>query len=312
MFAKMLVTFPLLCLGFCLGCASETKLHADGHMPLGKTKVWPFLDGELPMTPALVQGISSEEKLKILGLEAEEEVFMTPVNVYLIEWGERRILIDAGCDAFMGPSAGKLASALKAKGFEPASIDTVLITHMHGDHFGGLIALQEMRLRFPQATVWFHETELAFWANPQLLELCPEAQKTDCRQIQEGLQLLSVSLGEKLKTFSSGQNLLAGIYAIHTPGHTPGHTAFMLESDGEKLLFIGDLIFNLPLQTAFPRAYAVFDFDASTAIHTRLQWMEKAAKEGFWIAGAHLPHPGIGRLEKQSNEKFSFIPIGHK
>ncbi|MCL2012483.1 MAG: MBL fold metallo-hydrolase, partial [Cystobacterineae bacterium] len=187
----------------------------------------------------------------------------------------------------------------------------VLLTHAHVDHMGGIFMelTEGMKPRFPNATVWVHETELAFWTSPGLMEMCPEAQKNECAQIQQGVQLLRALLGDTLKTFSSGQELLPGIQALHTPGHTAGHTAFLLSSEGQKMLFVGDMVLNVQLQTAFPRVSIAFDADAPMGIETRLEWMEKAAHEKLWIAGSHFPFPGIGQLEKQSTEKYAFIPI---
>jgi len=283
-------------------------------MPLGQAKVWPLSDGEVQLKPSLFQGLPAEEKLKILALEVEEDDLPTSVNVYFVELGEHRILIDAGCGAFMrfmGPNTGLLASALAAKNIAPESIDTVLLTHLHGDHFGGLIQ-EDGGLLLPNATVWVHETELGFWTSPQLVNSRPEGERESFAELQKGVMLFVSTLGKKLQTFSSGQTVVPGIQAIHAPGHTPGHSVFMLESEGQQLLVWGDLMHNLQMQTAHPKVYFLFDSHPDMAVATRLQWMGKAAKEGFWIAGMHLPHPGIGRLQKQAGEKFHFLPVEQK
>ncbi|MCL2011878.1 MAG: MBL fold metallo-hydrolase [Cystobacterineae bacterium] len=304
-----------LCIALGLGCASaskgglaraDIKLHAEGHMPLGTAKIWPLSDGEVRLKPSLFQGIPSEEKLKALGVEIEEEELPTSLNAYFIEWGESRILVDAGAGVFMGPGAGHVVSALAERGIAPESIDAVLLTHLHGDHFGGLIEGEAPR--FPNATLWVHETEFLFWTNPQLVDSRPEEQREGYAELQQGVLLFAKTLNHKLKTFNAEQELFPGLRAMPAPGHTPGHTAFMLESEGQKLLIWGDLAHNIQLQTAFPKAYPLFDVEPEVAIATRLQWMKKAADEGFWVAGMHLPHPGIGRLEK-AGEQFRFVPM---
>ena len=291
-------------------CKGNLKLHAEGHVPLGKLKVWPLSDGTLNLQGALFQGITSEEKLKILGVEKEETPLPTSLNVYLVESAKQRILIDAGCGAIpMGPNMGQLVSALAAKNITPESIHAVLLTHLHGDHFGGLLTQDMQQPRFPNATVWVNETELAFWAQTPTQHI-PEAQREMFLQNQQAVQTLAKILGDKLKTFSSAETeLFPGIKAVHAPGHTPGHTVFWVESKAKKLLVWGDLVHNILLQTAAPQAFPLFDAEPTTATATRLLWMEKAAKEGFWVAGMHLPHPGIGRLEKQTQGNFHFLPI---
>jgi glyoxylase-like metal-dependent hydrolase (beta-lactamase superfamily II) len=294
-------------------CTCKGKLHAEGYLPLGKTKVWPLSDGELQLKPAWFQGVPPEEKLKALGVETEESALPTSLNAFLVESEEQRILIDAGLGAFpgMGPNMGQLTSALAARNMALESINAVLITHMHGDHVAGLLNDDMAKPRFPNATVWVHEAELAFWTqNPERI---PEAQRADFVQGHEGAKLLVKTLGDKLKTFAEAEQVLfPGVKALHAPGHTPGHAVFMLESEGKKLLVWGDLIHNIRLQTAFPKAYPFFDAEPTAAVATRLHWMEKAASEGFWVAGMHLPYPGIGRLEKQTGESFGFVPIEKK
>jgi len=306
-----------------LGCATSPKtpcscakgalkLHPEGYVPLGALKVWPLSDGLLQLQGALFQGIASEEKLKILGVENETTPLPTSLNAYLVESAGQRILVDAGAGSIWGPNTGKLASALAAKNMAPESIHAVLITHLHGDHCGGILTDDMQKRRFPNATVWVNETELAFWTQTPA-EQIPEAQREAFLQGQEGVKQLTGLLGDQLKTFSNAeQELFPGIKALHAPGHTPGHTVFWLESKGKKLLIWGDFIHNIRLQTAAPRVFPVFDAEPTTAVATRLQWMEKAAKEGFWVAGMHLPHPGIGRLEKQAEGKFNFLPVAEK
>ncbi|MCL2179072.1 MAG: MBL fold metallo-hydrolase [Proteobacteria bacterium] len=311
---KMLSAF-VLCFSLSLACVTPaaktielSQLLPEGHMSLGEGKIWPFLDGEVQLKPVLFQGISAEEKLKVLALEVEEDDLPTSVNVYFVEWGGRRILVDAGCGNFMGPGTGQLASVLAAKGIAPESIDTVLLTHLHGDHFGGLITEGE-GARFPKATVWVHETDFSFWTSPRLVNSRPEEERAGYAEQQHGVRLLLRTLGDRLKTFNSDQTILPGVQAIHAPGHTPGHTVFMFESEGKKLLVWGDLMHNLRLQTARPNVHILFDSNPGVAVATRLHWMEKAAKEGFWVAGMHLPYPGIGRFEKREGASFNFLPI---
>jgi len=285
-------------------CKKALSLLPEGHVALGSLKVWPLSDGQLQLQPALFLGVPSEEKLKLLGVETEESPLYTPLNVFLVESAERRILIDAGTGTFWGESSGQLASALQANNMALESINAVLLTHLHGDHFGGLLTEDMQSPRFPNATVWVHEAELAFWTGHA--QPVPEA----FAPMQEGVQRLVSVLGDKLKTFSQAKHeLFPGIHAMHAPGHTPGHTLFMLASEGKKLLVTGDLIPNMRLHTVHPQAHFFFDVEPQTAATLRLQWMEKAAQKGLWLASSHAPAPGIGRLEKQTDNTFTFVPI---
>lgn len=323
----LLAAFALFAL-FSFGCASTPskasascackgglKLLPEGHVPVGKLKVWPLEDTQLQLKPALFMGLPSEEKLKILGVDSEEAALQTSLNAFLVESDGLRVLIDAGVGSIWGPNGGRLASALAAKNMAAESVNAVLITHLHGDHFGGVLADDMKTLRFPNATVWVNETELAFWTqNPEkILPQIPEAQRESFVQGHEGAKLFAQMLGDKLKTFSSAEQVLfPGITAVHAPGHTPGHTVFRVESEGKRLLVWGDLAHNIRLQTAVPTAFPVFDFEPAVAVATRLGWMEKAAAENLWVAGMHLPFPGIGRFEKLEGQGFRFLPLQQK
>jgi len=311
----LLATLALWVVG--LGCASTQgtrtalTLLPDGHVPVGALKVWPLLDGQVQLQPSVFQGLPSEEKLKILGVETEESPLDTSLNAFLVESAKQQILIDAGAGKVWAPELGQLALKLASKNKTPESIHAVLLTHLHADHFGGLLTDDLQGLRFPNATVWVNEAELAFWLGSA--EHIPQAQREGFVQTQEGIKLLTALLGDKLKTFDAQtQELFPGVKAVHAPGHTPGHTVFVVESKGKKLEVWGDLMHNLRLQAAFPGAFPVFDVDAPAAVATRLQWMEKAAQNGCWVSGMHLPFPGIGRFEKQADGTFGFVPIEQK
>jgi glyoxylase-like metal-dependent hydrolase (beta-lactamase superfamily II) len=293
----------------CACCA--VQILPEGYAPFGQTKVWPLPDGQLQLKPALFQGLPVEEKLRILEMETEEGDLPTSLNAFLVESEGHRILIDAGAGSLWGPSVGQLASAMAAKGIAPESIHAVLLTHLHGDHFGGLLTDDAPGLRFPNATVWLHEAELAFWT--QSPDVAPAEHREAFAQTHAGVKRLVGALGDKLKTFGAAEQVLfPGVKAVHAPGHTPGHSVFLVESEGKTLLVWGDLVHNIRLQTAVPTAFPVFDVEPPTAVATRLQWMEKAVEEGLWVAGMHLPHPGIGRLRKQDDGTFRFIPMKQK
>ncbi|MDR2947155.1 MAG: MBL fold metallo-hydrolase, partial [Candidatus Adiutrix sp.] len=100
---------------------------------------------------------------------------------------------------------------------------------------------------------------------------------------------------------------IKGFEAISAIGHTAGHTAFMLESEGKKLLFIGDLLHAALLQFPQPDECSSYDNDKAQAAASRRAILGQAADGNFPIAGAHIPFPGTG-LVKRDGQGFSFIP----
>jgi glyoxylase-like metal-dependent hydrolase (beta-lactamase superfamily II) len=111
--------------------------------------------------------------------------------------------------------------------------------------------------------------------------------------------------GVASETFEFDTEVVPGIKSVAAIGHTPGHTLFLLESEGEKMLFWADLTHAAALQFPRPDFNAQFDMNPEESAKTRVFFMEKAATEKLTIAGAHLPFPGIGKVEK--NDEGGYV-----
>ncbi len=110
----------------------------------------------------------------------------------------------------------------------------------------------------------------------------------------------------KVDTFEFGEEVVPWVTAMDSRGHTPGHTAFLLESDGEKLLCVGDLLHSAALQFPRPDINGRFDMIPVLTKVARREFLSKAAWENLPIAGMHLPFPGIGTVKADGPEGFAF------
>jgi len=220
------------------------------------------------------------------------------VMVFLVKTGDEMVLIDAGMGAPSGERASRLFDGLKEVGVAPEDITVVLITHMHGDHIGGLV--RNGQKAFPSARLLISRIERDFWLDEKSPELFPQ-RRAGFEMARNIVELY----GNASETFEFDAIVAPEIWAIDTIGHTPGHTAFLLESEGERILFWGDLVHAAALQFPRPDINAQFDMspDAST---TRERFMEKAATEKLPIAGSHLPFPGIGEITKNTEGGYSY------
>ncbi|RIX71958.1 MBL fold metallo-hydrolase [Acidovorax cavernicola] len=228
----------------------------------------------------------------------------TSVTGYLVNTGDKLVLIDTGTGALMGPRLGKLDANLRAAGYQPDQVDDVLLTHAHPDHLGGLMV--QGKMAFPNATIHMEQAEVTYWMSPERME---KAQAME-RSFFAGAiaSLTAYSEAGRLKPFNPGADLVPGIKAITAHGHTVGHTVFAVQSRGERLLVIGDLIHVGAVQLHDPAVTIAFDSDEKAARATRLKFFNEAARDNTLIAATHLSFPGVGRLSK-AGKSFRWMPI---
>ena len=97
---------------------------------------------------------------------------------------------------------------------------------------------------------------------------------------------------------------------IASPGHTAGHTSYLVESKGQRLLVIGDLIHVASVQFADPGVTIAFDSDAKVAAASRAAVFGLAAKDGDLVAAAHLQFPGLGHL-RAGGKSWQWVPANY-
>jgi glyoxylase-like metal-dependent hydrolase (beta-lactamase superfamily II) len=254
---------------------------------VGKTTVWAIADSisERDM------GVFPDADQETISKYVPSGKCPSAVMVFLVKTGNEMVMIDAGMGAPSGERMSRLFDGLKEIGVNPEEITIVLITHMHGDHIGGLIRNGERA--FPSARLLISRIEHDFWLDEKSPELFPQ-RRAGFEMARNIVELY----GNSSQTFEFDTIVAPDIRAIDTIGHTPGNTAFLLESEGERILFWGDLVHAAALQFPRPDINAQFDMDPDKAAATRKLFMEKAAEEKLPVAGAHLPFPGIVEIAK--------------
>ena len=289
--------------------APMVKKSAPGYyrMMLGDFEVTALSDGtvELPVNKILTN-IKSAKVDAALAKYSLKSPLETSVNAYLINTGEKLILIDTGAAKLFGPTLGNLQESIKAAGYSAEQVDEIYITHMHADHVGGLMSGD--KIAFPNAIVRSDKKDADFWLSKDNLEKAPEANKGFFQGAQASVNPY-VSAG-KYKPFEGNTDLVPGIKAVVTRGHTPGHAVYIVESKGQKMVVLGDLMHVAAVQFAQPTVAIVFDGDSKTAIAERKKLYANAAKEHYLFAAAHVSFPGIGRV-RPDGAGYAWMPVNY-
>ena len=289
--------------------APMVKKQAPGYyrMMLGDFEVTALTDGWLQVMPSeLLTNTSPARVAKSLARAFVSEPVDTSVNVYLINTGTKLVLIDTGVGGAHGPNLGKLAANLQASGYQPQQVDEVYLTHMHGDHIGGLMA--DVRLAFPNSTVRADRREAAYWLSKEKMDAAPQDARSS---FQRAMAVLTpyVAAG-RFKPFDGDTELVPGVRALPSHGHTPGHTTYVVESKGEKLVLWGDLLHVAAVQFGEPSVTIKYDNDPKAAAAERRKAFAAAAKGGYWVGASHLAFPGIGHLRAEGTA-YAFVPANY-
>lgn len=192
------------------------------------------------------------------------------ISTYLIEKDSCRILFDTG----LGVKNSRLLPLLDSLGLQPDSINYLYLTHLHGDHIGGMMNGDD--IVFGRATVFLAKPEYDGW-----MKMYAEKKAQVVKTMN--------AYKEQLQFFEFGDTLPGGVITIDAVGHTPGHTAYQLEN----LLIIGDLIHGAALQMVRPEICPTYDMDKQIAIKSRKRLLKYAEDNDLVMAGMHLPYPGF-------------------
>jgi glyoxylase-like metal-dependent hydrolase (beta-lactamase superfamily II) len=280
------------------GGAPQQKTQAPGYYRtmLGEFEVTALSDGTFQMDAGkILTNITPKELDAGLARSFLKDPVETSVNGFLVNTGSKLVLVDTGAGTLFGPTLGKLLSNLKASGYRPEQVDEIYITHMHGDHAGGLSAGD--KVVFPNAIVRAAQQEADFWLSKAHMDAAPQDRKD---AYQSAMNMLNpYVLAGKFKPFNGDTELVPGIRAVANPGHTAGHTLYVVESKGQKLVLWGDLMHVAAAQFPDPAVTIGFDLDSV-----------RAAAQRYWVAGAHLSFPGIGHL-RTADSGYAYVPVNY-
>lgn len=304
-----LIAAPFVTSSIALAKAPYAAVQAPGfyRLKIGSVEVTALSDGTVALPLAKLYTNTSEQHAKTALNDAFlPEIVPTSVNAFLVNTGERLILIDAGTGAYLGPALGKLVSNIEASGYKLDDIDDVVLTHIHTDHSGGLMS--NGKRTFPNATLRINEREAKFWLSAANAKAATGIVK---QHFGEADQCVTpyVKAG-KFETFADNAAPVPGLRSILYAGHTPGHSAITLESEGQRIVFWGDITHGDILQFDEPGVAIEFDIDQKAAVAARDIAFKQAVEGKYLVAGAHIAFPGIGHVRKDSTN-YDWLPVNY-
>ncbi|HEX8592762.1 MAG TPA: MBL fold metallo-hydrolase [Pseudomonas sp.] len=261
---------------------------------VGEFSITAISDGYLGASLDFLANIAPTEAVRLQLAAGISEPASIHINCYLVRGRGRTILIDAGAGGF-NQWGGELLANLALAGVQPGDIDTVLLTHAHPDHIGGLLnAVGE--IAFANAELVVHQRELAFWEDDGHLGQASERARGNfllARRVFERYR-------KNLRPFTAN-DVLPGISAMPLPGHTVGHCGYRFESAAGSLLIWGDIVHFPQIQIARPDVTIAFDQDPLLSAATRTRLLDVASSDNLTVAGMHLDALGFARIKRSGN-----------
>ena len=285
--------------------------HAMGpetnRFKLGNFEVLVIKDGAAVSGPPN-ETFGNNQSAEAVGALLEEnflpkDKFVNSFAPVMINTGSERVLFDTGFgEAGRANGNGRLQEGLAAAGYKPEDISIVVLTHMHGDHIGGL--MEKDAPAFPNARYVAGKVEYDFWTSDARVG-------TPAENGHKGVLGKVKPLADKMTFIGEGAEVVSGITGIEAFGHSPGHMIFRVESEGRQLVLTADTANHYVLSLQRPEWEVRFDMDKAAAAATRKKVFDMIATDKLAFLGYHMPFPSVGYVEKQ-DQGYRFVPKSYQ
>lgn len=274
---------------------------------VGKFEIVVVKDGARPSdNPQEIFGTNQTPEVVGALLEANflpADKFVNSFSPTLVNTGSDVILFDTGFgEAGRANGNGRLLEGLTAAGYKREDVTIVVLTHMHGDHIGGL--MEGGAPAFPNARYVTGQTEYDFWVDPARAG-------TPAEGGHKGVLANVKPLADKMTFIGDGGEVVSGITGMAAFGHSPGHMIYSLESEGRQLVLTADTANHFVLSLQRPDWEVRFDMDKAAAAASRKKVFDMLATDKLAFLGYHMPFPAVGYVEKV-DQGYRFVPKAYQ
>ncbi len=275
---------------------AAAEMKGAGFAPYNRFKL-----GAFEVTTLLAGTRTVPDPQTIFGLNASAEEFTAASEAAMIPTDKAQFfftptLVNTGTELVLfdtGLNGAGITAALAAAGYTPDQVDVVVLTHMHGDHIGGLMT--DGTATFPNARYVTGAAEFNHWSAAG----------------NEGFDKNVKPMAEKMTMLDDQGSAASGITATAAFGHTPGHMAYRIESEGQNLVIGADFANHYVWSLAHPDWEVKFDMDKAKAAETRKALLGMMASEKIPFIGYHMPFPALGYVEAKDGA-FRYVPASYQ
>ena len=281
---------------------------------LGGFEVATIMDSKVirsGLTPSF-GGEAGAAEVKALAAAAriDADRYEHPFTPMLVNTGKELVLFDTGNGSLSAEyeqmkgrlPPGNLVARMAQAGYKPEDVDVVVLTHGHPDHIGGLT--KGGQPVFPNARYVFGAAEFDFWNKGENIR---EARKFN----RELYMKIVVPLANRATMIKPGDEVVPGIRAVDAAGHSPGLLAFSIESEGKRLINWADTCNHYVVAIQRPDLHLDVDDDKEKAVATRKRILDMVATDKLFVAGFHMPFPGLGWVDKTSGG-YRWVPHSYQ
>lgn len=267
------------------------RLPVTARYQVGRFEVTVISDGYIDFPFELFTGATPDQARAAAAAvyAAGNNGVRASFSTWLINDGERYILVDSGPAGTVSPTSGYLPGTLETLGVAAADIDAVILSHAHVDHIAGMVAGD--RNNYPNAEVYIDRRDVATFTDAGIRAQAPEITHSSFDATER-----LVSLYPRLQRIDGDREISRGVSVFDLSGHTPGQIGVRIEDGDQSLLLVADMLFHPAAHPAIPGFGIMFEMDKAAADATRARFFAEAAEQKALIAATHMPFPGVGRI----------------